>query len=68
MAKKLKKFQPGGPTKEVSLTEKVKIAKQLYKDNPGKVYLDAVIRAEKNLADSLATPKKVIPVVPKKKK
>jgi hypothetical protein len=29
--------------------EKLKIAKQLYKDNPGKVYADAVKRAEQEL-------------------
>ncbi len=61
--KKLVKKQQGGGT---SLTEKVKIAKQLYKDNPGKVYADAVKRAEKNLADSIATSKKVTPVLKKK--
>ncbi len=60
---KLVKKQLGGKT---SLTEKVKIAKQLYKDNPGKVYADAVKRAEKNLADSIATSKKVTPVLKKK--
>jgi hypothetical protein len=42
----------GTVAKGASLTEKVKIAKQLYKDNPSKVYYDAVKRAEKNLMDS----------------
>ena len=38
--------------------EKVKIAKQLYKDNPGKIYADAVKRAEANLAKEKGTKKK----------
>ncbi len=42
----------GTSARPVSLEEKVKIARQLYRDNPGKVYSDAVKRAEKNLADS----------------
>jgi hypothetical protein len=42
----------GTVAKGASLTEKVKTAKQLYKDNPSKVYSDAVKRAEKNLMDS----------------
>ena len=36
---------------DVSLVEKVKIAKQLYKDNPSKVFKDAVDKAEKNLTN-----------------
>ena len=42
----------GTVAKGASLAEKVKIAKQLYKDNPSKVYSDAVKKAEKNLMDS----------------
>lgn len=61
--KKLAKKQIGG----TPLKEKIKIAKQLYKDNPSKVYADAVKRAEKNLADSVATSKKVRPIILKKK-
>ena len=39
--------------------EKVKIAKQLYKDNPSKVYSDAVKRAEANLAKEKPVKKKM---------
>lgn len=57
------KGQKGGgqPPKKVTPAtseEKVKIAKQLYKDNPSKVYADAVKRAEANLAKEKATKKK----------
>lgn len=56
------KLQNGGnPPKKVTPAtseEKVKIAKQLYRDNPGKVYADAVKRAEANLAKEKATKKK----------
>jgi len=57
----LKKAQNGVITKGKStwpsLQEKVKIAKKLYKDNPGKIYSDAVKRAEKNLTDSISNSK-----------
>ena len=57
------KSQNGGgqPPKKVTPAtseEKVKIAKQLYKDNPSKVYADAVTRAEANLAKERAAKKK----------
>jgi hypothetical protein len=57
------KSQNGGiqPPKKVTPAtseEKVKIAKQLYRDNPSKVYADAVKRAEANLAKEKATTKK----------
>ena len=39
------------------LQEKVNIAKKLYKDNPSKVFSDAVKRAERNLADSISASK-----------
>ena len=52
--------QPPKPKKVTYATseEKVKIAKQLYKDNPSKVYADAVKRAEANLAKERAAKKK----------
>jgi hypothetical protein len=40
-----------------SLKEKVDIAKKLYKENPSKVFSDAVKRAEKNLTDSISKAK-----------
>ena len=53
--KAIKKAQNGTKkSKYSSITEKVHIAKTLYKDNPGKVYSDAVKNAEKNLTDSIS--------------
>jgi hypothetical protein len=48
--------KPSDSTKQKypSLKEKVDIAKKLYRDNPSKVFSDAVIRAEKNLTDSIS--------------
>jgi len=43
--------------KNTGLQEKVNIAKKLYKDNPSKVFSDAVKRAERNLADSISASK-----------
>jgi hypothetical protein len=43
--------------KYTGLQEKVNIAKKLYKDNPSKVFSDAVKRAERNLADSVSASK-----------
>ena len=49
---------PGDPKKKYTgLQEKVNIAKNLYKDNPSKVFSDAVKRAERNLADSISASK-----------
>jgi hypothetical protein len=54
----IKKAQNGAKkSKYPSLTEKVNIAKTLYKDNPGKVYSDAVKNSEKNLTDSISKAK-----------
>jgi hypothetical protein len=41
------KYNPSAQAKK-DATEKLQIAKQLYKDNPGKVYYDAVKKAEQN--------------------
>jgi hypothetical protein len=41
------KYNPYAQAKK-DAAEKLQIAKQLYKDNPGKVYYDAVKRAEQN--------------------
>jgi len=55
----IKKAQ-NGVTKEKypSLKEKVNIAKKLYKDNPSKIFSDAVKNAENNLTDSISKAKK----------
>jgi hypothetical protein len=57
-----KKFRrsEGQPLKKPTYAtseEKVKIAKKLYKDNPSKVFSDAVQRAEANLAKEKAAKK-----------
>jgi len=56
----IKKAQSGA-----SLKEKVKIARKLYKDNPGKVFNDAVKRAENNLNDSISKAKMIKKATPK---
>jgi len=57
--KAIKKAQ-NGVTKEKypPLKEKVNIAKKLYKDNPSKIFSDAVKNAENNLTDSISKAKK----------
>lgn len=63
--KTIKKYQAGKQVgNNVSLSEKRKIAQQLYKDNPTKVFADALDRAQKAYADSVETSKK--PPVKKK--
>lgn len=47
--------QPPKKQNYPSLQEKVKIAEQLYKDNPSKVYADALKRAEENYMDSVSS-------------
>lgn len=48
------KYNPSTQAKK-NAEEKLQIAKKLYRDNPGKVYYDAVKRAEQKLLNTKKT-------------